>query len=44
VFETVALDKRDDGIVQRNRFAVKRRGTLTVEYEMPFEGGFITKW
>jgi hypothetical protein len=44
VFETVALDKRDDGIVQRSRFAVKRRGTLTVEYEMPFEGGFITKW
>jgi hypothetical protein len=44
VFETVALDKRDDGIVQRNRFGVKRRGTLAVEYEMPFEGGFITRW
>jgi uncharacterized protein DUF6384 len=44
VFEAVALDKRDDGIVQRNRFGAKRRGTLAVEYEMPFEGGFITKW
>jgi hypothetical protein len=44
VFETVARDKRDDGIVQKNRFGVKRRGTLAVDYQMPFEGGFITKW
>jgi hypothetical protein len=44
VFETVAQDKREDGIVQRNRFGVKRRGTLAVDYQMPFEGGFITKW
>ena len=43
-FETIARDKRDDGIVQKNRFAVKRRGMLTAEYAMPFEGGFITKW
>jgi hypothetical protein len=43
-FEAVARDKRDDGIVQNNRFGVKRRGTLSVDYEMPFEGGFITKW
>jgi hypothetical protein len=44
VFETVARDKRDDGIVQKNRFGVKRRGTLAIDYQMPFEGGFITKW
>ena len=43
-FEAVARDKRDDGIVQKNRFGVKRRGRLAVDYEMPFEGGFITKW
>src|SRR5262245_93435 len=43
-FETVARDKRDDGIVQKSRFGVKRRGMLDVDYEMPFEGGFITKW
>jgi len=43
-FEAVSRDKRDDGIVQKNRFGVKRRGTLTVDYQMPFEGGFITKW
>ena len=43
-FETVARDKRDDGIVQNNRFGVKHRGKLAVDYEMPFEGGFITSW
>jgi type III secretion system FlhB-like substrate exporter len=43
-FEAVARDKRDDGIVQRNRFGVKRRGVLSVDYQMPFDGGFITKW
>ncbi len=27
-FEMVAQDKRDDGIIQKNRFGVKRRGML----------------
>jgi hypothetical protein len=44
VFDAVARDKRDDGIVQNNKFGVKRRGVLAVDYQMPFEGGFITKW
>jgi hypothetical protein len=44
VYEAVAQDKRDDGIIQRNRFGVKRRGTLAVDYLMPFENGMITKW
>jgi hypothetical protein len=44
VWEAVAQDKRDDGIVQRNRLGVKRRGVLAVDYLMPFEGGFITEW
>ena len=44
VFEAVAQDKRDDGIVQRNRLGIKRRGMLAIDYQMPFEGGFITKW
>jgi hypothetical protein len=43
-FDAVAADKRDDGIVQKNRFGNKRRGTLAVDYQMPFEGGTITKW
>jgi hypothetical protein len=44
VFDAVAQDKRDDGIVQNNAFGVKRRGVLAVDYRMPFDGGFITKW
>jgi len=44
VYDAVAQDKRDDGIVQTNRFGVKQRGTLNVTYLMPFDGGFITKW
>lgn len=43
-FEAVAADKRDDGIVQRNQFGIKKRGTLAVDYKMPFEGGIITQW
>lgn len=44
MFERIARDKRDDGIVQFNRFGVKRRGQLAPDYLMPFEGGMITKW
>jgi hypothetical protein len=44
VYEAVVKDKRNDGIVQNNIFGVRRRGSLAVEYKMPFEGGFITKW
>jgi hypothetical protein len=44
VYEAVRQDKRDDGIVEKNRFGIKRRGTLAIDYQMPFEGGFITKW
>jgi Family of unknown function (DUF6384) len=44
VYDAVAVDKRDDGIIQKNRFAVKRRGVLTPEFLMPFEGGYITRW
>lgn len=43
-FEAVAQDKRDDDIIQKNRYGVKRRGTLAADYQMPFDGGFITKW
>jgi hypothetical protein len=43
-YQTVVQDKADDGIIQKNRFGVKRRGILAVDYLMPFDGGFITKW
>ena len=43
-YEAVAEDKRQDGIVHRNEFGVKRRGRMEVEYVMPFEGGTVTTW
>jgi hypothetical protein len=43
-FEAVAQDKRDDGIVQKNVFGIRKRGKLATDYQMPFQGGFITKW
>jgi len=43
-FDAVAADKRDDGIIQKNRYGVKKRGTLAVDYQMPFDGGMITRW
>jgi hypothetical protein len=44
VFERVAADKQDDGIIQQNRFGIKRRGYLTPEYLLPTTGGAITAW
>jgi Family of unknown function (DUF6384) len=44
VFETIARDKRDDGIVQRNRLGDKKRGELDVTYTMPVMSGYLTKW
>lgn len=44
VWSAVADDKRDDGIVQKNKFGVKRRGTLQIEYLMAHDDGAITNW
>jgi hypothetical protein len=43
-FQAVADDKRDDGIIQKNRFGVKRPGSLELEYLMPTTGAAITSW
>ena len=43
-FARVRADKADDGIIQDNRVAVKRRGYLEPEYAMPVMGGTITEW
>jgi Family of unknown function (DUF6384) len=43
-FEAIARDKRDDGIVQRNRLGDKKRGELDVTYAMPVMTGYVTKW
>ena len=43
-FERVARDKRDNGIIERDRFGDKKRGYLVPEYQMPTSGGAITQW
>jgi hypothetical protein len=44
VYDRIAADKRDDGIIQNSRFGVKRRGYLTPEYFFPATGASITSW
>ncbi|MGE5153180.1 MAG: DUF6384 family protein [Bdellovibrio bacteriovorus] len=43
-FRAVAEDKRDDGIIERDRFGYKPRGELEPRYEMPTTGRAITRW
>ncbi len=43
-FEAVARDKQDDGIIQNDRFGLKRAGYLDPEYALPTSGGAITQW
>jgi hypothetical protein len=44
VYEAVRRDKTDDGIVRSNIVGIRRRGKLAIDYQMPFDGGFITRW
>lgn len=44
VYEAVARDKQDDGIVQQNIVGVKQFGYLDVDYVVPVLGGAITRW
>jgi len=44
VYEGVAADKRDDGIIQLNEVGRKSDGFLEVEYNMPVLGGAVTQW
>lgn len=44
VFESIAADKRDDGIIQENVFGRKRRGFVEPEYSVPTTGAAITSW
>lgn len=44
VYNAVGRDKKDDGIIEKDRFGTKRRGRLTPDYEMPTTGGAITHW
>ncbi|WP_251359636.1 DUF6384 family protein [Kangiella sp. TOML190] len=44
VFDQIARDKRDDGIVQNNIFGSKAVGVLEVDYRFPTTGKAITRW
>ena len=44
MYERIAADKQDDGIIQNNRFGVKHRGYLEPDYASPISGGAITRW
>lgn len=44
VFDRVARDKRDDGIIENDRMGYKERGYLIPKYEMKTSGGAITRW
>ncbi len=44
VYNAVAADKRDDGIIQRNILGRKQFGFLDVDYTVPVSGGAVTRW
>lgn len=44
VYNAVASDKRDDGIIQRNILGRKVYGYLDVDYVVPVLGGAVTRW
>ena len=43
-FNAVANDKKDDGIIQDDRFGEKKHGRLVPDYRMPSSGAAITHW
>lgn len=43
-YEAIARDKKDDGIIQRNKIAIKRAGYLQPEYNINTTGAAITQW
>ncbi len=44
IYDQIASDKQDDGIVQNNIFGNKAYGELTVNYRFPTSGKAITRW
>ncbi|MBD9373758.1 hypothetical protein IB238_14110 [Rhizobium sp. ARZ01] len=47
VYDTVARDKQDDGIIQNRRIGEKKRGELVVDWTVPMPpgtGGAILNW
>ncbi|PXA99867.1 hypothetical protein DMC47_01350 [Nostoc sp. 3335mG] len=44
LYNAIAADRRDDGIIQANEMGRKSDGFLEVEYQMPVLDGAITQW
>ena len=44
VYNSVAADKRDDGIIEHNIVGIKQFGFLDVDYVIPVLGGAVTRW
>ena len=44
IFDEVRRDKSDDGIIQNDRIAEKKRGTTNPEWLIPIPPGAITEW
>jgi len=44
VFQRIAADKKDDGIIQNNTLGEKKKGYLDPGYVIPSSGGAITSW
>ena len=44
IYERVAAEKRQTGIIESNVVAKKERGQLDLDYVIPVVGGTITKW
>jgi hypothetical protein len=44
VFQRIAADKEDDGIIQDRRVGVKKSGYLRPDYRIPTTGAAITQW
>ncbi len=44
VFNRIARDKQDNGIIERDRFGYKKPGYLLPEYDISTTGGAITRW
>ncbi|MBJ3784627.1 DUF6384 family protein [Devosia sediminis] len=44
IYNSVAADKQDDGIIQSNLVGRKSSGFLDVQYAVPVMGGAVTQW
>ncbi len=44
VYDSIAADKQNDGIIQNNEVGRKSDGFLDIEYSVPVLGGAVTRW